>query len=197
MKPRLLLIPLVLFAIMSFSPATSDATILIKKDLAQLTAESESVIVARVGDYHCDYAKGTKLIFTYTNMTIEQSFKGKLSGKMVVAEIGGKLGDTTLRVASMPRFHEGERVLLFLKKDALGQQRVYGAIQGKFKVVHNRATDQELVMFSKGLRHVTNPFFATRNDRSPTHVSLEEFKTKVAELTAKAAKKAAKKGEKK
>lgn len=191
MKARLLFVPAILLAMLCMTPAVSDATILIKKDLAQLAAESELVVVAEVGGHTCAHAPGTKLIFTYTNIVVEKTLKGKAPASMIVAEIGGKLGDITLKVASMPRFTEGERVLLFLKKDALGQQRVHGAIQGRFKVVYNRATDEETVLFDRGLRHVTNRFFATPRDLSPTSVSIDEFEAKVSDLVKAAAKRAA------
>ncbi len=197
MKARLFLVPSILLALLCMSTAVSDATILIKKDLSQLAAEAELIVIAKVGNQSARYAKGTRVIFTYTDLTIERVLKGASDKTMTVAEVGGKVGDITLHVESMPKFREGERVLLFIKKDTLGQQRVHGAIQGKFQVVHNFATHEDLVLFDKGLRYVTNSSFATKGDKSPTQVSLSEFQAKVLELVKEGKKKAAKKGDKK
>ena len=196
MNARLLMIPIALLAVVLWSPGSTDATILIKKDLAQLSTESECIVIGQIGTQSCRYARGTGLIFTYTTLHVERVLKGKVNTDLTVAEIGGTVGDITLKVASMPRFKEGERVLLFLKKDALGQQRVHGAIQGRFHLVHNRALDEEQVVFDRGLSHVTRPFFATKHDPAPRYVSLEEFEARIQALLARAKKSAGKGGKK-
>ncbi|MFT7619344.1 MAG: hypothetical protein ACI97A_002994 [Planctomycetota bacterium] len=197
MKFRLLLVPSILLGILCLSTSVSDATILIKKDLAQLAAESETIVIATVGAQECRRPHGVNAIFTFSDLKIEKTLKGKASKAMVVANIGGILNGRGLSVASMPQFHSGTRVLLFLKKDIMGNQRVYGAIQGMFQVVHNRATDEDVVKLNGGISYVTNKFFATKKDPAPKVVGVEEFEAKVAELIVKASKKVSKKGEKK
>ena len=193
MKARLLALAMMILALLTASPEFADATILIPKNLQQLSSESERIVLARVENQHCDWLKDTRVIFTYTKIKVEKTMKGSHESTMEIAEVGGTIGDLTTRVASMPRFKTGERIVLFLKKDGLQQWRVRGAIQGRFSVLYNRATDEDLVTFDAGLAHVTNKYFATKRDPKPRHVSLEEFEDKIKELVVAAKKKEQKK----
>lgn len=185
MRARTLWSALVLAILLVAGRGTADATILIKKNLAQLATESERVVVAQIGAQHCDYAPNTKVIFTYTNLIVEKTLKGEASAELEIAELGGTLGDVTTIVDGMPRFTEGDRVLLFLKKDALGQWRTHGCVQGCFVVVDNIATGERLVKLDPAMAHIHRAYFATEADPRPTAVNLDEFRAVVARLAEK------------
>ncbi|MCB9832633.1 MAG: hypothetical protein H6807_09170 [Planctomycetes bacterium] len=189
MRARLLGTALILAVLLVAGRETAKATILIKKDLSQLSVESEKIVVARVGSQQGAYAKGTKIIFTYTQLSVESTLKGAAVESLELAEVGGTLGNVTCVVSGMPRFKEGERVLLFLKKDALGQWRTHGCIQGRFDVVENLATGERLVKLDPALGHVHAGFFATEADPRPRAVTIEEFASKIENLIVAASKK--------
>ncbi len=189
MRARMLWTAVVLAILLVAGRETADATILIKKNLAQLAAESERVVIAEVGVQRGAYAKGTRVIFTYTQLNVVSTLKGENTGTLELAEVGGTVGNITTVVVGMPRFAEGERVLLFLKKDVLGQWRTHGCVQGRFDVIDNLATGERLVKLDPAMPHVHREYFATEADPQPRAVTLEEFAAKLRELVAKAAEK--------
>lgn len=189
MRALLFWVPAILAVLFVAGRETADATILIKKNLAQLAAESERIVIAEVGAQSGAYAKGTRVIFTYTELAIEATLKGTAETRMSLAEVGGTVGNLTTMVEGMPRFATGERVLLFLKKDALGQWRCHGAVQGRFPVIENIATGERLVKLDPAMAHVHRSYFQTEGDPIPRTVTVEEFQAKLKTLIARAGEK--------
>lgn len=166
--------------------APAEATILIKKNLEQLAAESELVVVGTITGKSCNWAHG--FILSHHTLEVERTLKGKAPAQLVLTEVGGTVGDMTMRIESAPTYEPGQRVLVTLKKGPMGYWRTLGWTQGRYAVSHNRASEQDIVRFTRGLEYVTKPWFG--KDRV---VELEDFCDTFAELVEKAAKKAAEK----
>ena len=162
---------------------SSQATILIKKNLGQLAAESELIVVGRVTAKTSNWHDG--LILTHHTFEVERCLKGKATGQLVVTEIGGTVGDMTMRVESAPTYAVGQRVVLTLKKDVKGFLRTHGWIQGRFFVARNPATELDMVRLDPGLAHVTSSWFGPR----ARTCELEDFCDTLTELVALAKKK--------
>lgn len=184
-RKALIAVALVLVAgVGTYQAESSHATILIKKNLGQLAAESELIVVGRITGKSCNWAHG--LILSHHTLEVERTLKGKAPAQLVVTEVGGTVGDTTMRVESAATYAPGQRVLVHLKKGPRGYWRTLGWIQGRYAVVHNRASDEDVVRLETGLEYVTSAYFPRLRT-----VELDEFCEKVEELVAVAAKKKA------
>ena len=180
---RLLLITLCLLGFLVHADDVAEASILIPKDLHQLAREADQIVIGRVTTMKSDWLGKTKLIYTHTTIAVDKIVKGKAMKTVVVSEIGGRVGTRRLSVAGVPQYRVGERVLVFMKKDALGLMRTHGATQGKFRLLRDRGADETLAISDGGHRDVILPFFH-KDDISPRGaVELEDFEAKVRELT--------------
>ncbi len=193
MLQRMTLALMFLAALSAYSVPRADATIIIKKTLTQLAAESERIVEGKVVERTAAYAPGTGIIFTHYRLRIARNLKGKAVESLVVSEVGGTVGDITQRVAGMPQYALGETVLLMLKKDALGHWRTHGLSQGAFRMNWNPAAKDWVIRLDRGLAHVWSKE-VPKDLRSATDtVALDDFEDVVADLVAKGAKKKEKK----
>ncbi|HEV7487112.1 MAG TPA: hypothetical protein VGQ65_15650 [Thermoanaerobaculia bacterium] len=71
-------------------------------------------------------------IETVTVMSIEESIKGDAAGSINVVEPGGTFGQRATVIAGVPRFEEGQRMLLFLVRTGPSRWAVTQLVLGKF-----------------------------------------------------------------
>ena len=131
-------------------------TTLERKNLGQLSAEAEAIVVARVLSNACAWDAPRRLIWTETTLLVTESWKGSLTGRVLVKEPGGEVPPVGQRVPGMARYRPGDTVVVFLKKDVLGQWRTHGCIQGMFRVV--RKDGRRFPAQAAGMRHVVAGF---------------------------------------
>jgi PKD repeat protein len=72
------------------------------------------------------------VIWTESRIRVTRAIKGTTGETIVVAEPGGILGDRLTKVFGTPEYADGERVLLFLERDARGDYRTMDLFVGKF-----------------------------------------------------------------
>jgi len=118
--------------------APAAGTTLVRKNLAQLTREADAIIVARVLATSCAWNRGHTLIWTENQVEILETWKGKVPVRLSVMEPGGIVHPVGQRVAGMARYRVGDTVVIFLKKDVLGQWRTHGCIQGAFPLTRSK-----------------------------------------------------------
>jgi hypothetical protein len=87
-----------------------------RQNFDELTASSDKVIVGTVG-VKSSYWGDDSRIYTEVVVSPDVTIKGAEEGALVVQMLGGTVGDTRLAVSDGPEFPEGERVVVFLKKD--------------------------------------------------------------------------------
>ncbi len=126
-----ILAPLLLAALFS---AGSRAATPIPRTLQDLSAEAEIVVVGIVAEQQTRFNDDQTLILTDTTIRVEETLAGEAGGWVTVSEYGGVVGDRGLVVSGLPRFREGDRVLLFLCRDILGLLRTCGASQGRLEL---------------------------------------------------------------
>ena len=146
---RRLFIFLILFAVF-VSPV--GGTTLKKKDLAQLATESEAIVVAKVMGNTYAWNPERTIIWTETTMDVLESWKGALEGRIAIKEPGGVVPPIGQLVHGMARYRPGDTVLVFMKKDILGQWRTHGCIQGAFRIVGKDG--RQALEIGKWTRHV-------------------------------------------
>jgi hypothetical protein len=105
----------------------------------ELTAASDKVVLGTVGVKSSHWADDS-LIYTDVVVSPDVTVKGAEEGAVVVRVLGGTVGDTRMAVSDGPEFPEGERVVLFLKRDA-ERFRVVGRAAGSIRASSPDAAD--------------------------------------------------------
>ena len=176
----------VFLALVLATDPSVQGTVVIPKTLTQLSAEADLVVVGTVTENSAAFLKGKKIIYTHTQVRVEATLIGKHQKTLRISEPGGSVGDVHCGVASMPRYAIGERVLIFLKKDALGFWRTHGLRQGRFKIIHDQREDEMLIPARPGLNQVIQKEFPPNERSNSGAVGLEEFREKILDLRRQA-----------
>ena len=96
--------------------STTASAMLLKLDLRSLTKQSLAIVLGRVMDVRAEEKGASGAIYTYATIAVDRYLKGETSASKILVEVpGGVVGDLGLWVSDMPRFAEGEEVLLFLE----------------------------------------------------------------------------------
>lgn len=134
---------LVFFIAIGWLATGVDGSSMLHRNVAQLTALSEHILVGRV----ISVSDGIENQIPYTEITVEisEALKGTQSGKFTFRQFGlqnprtmpdGRV-NLNLTPQGWPKFHQGEDVVLFLYKAAsmTGLRTTVGLFQGKFDIV--------------------------------------------------------------
>lgn len=82
----------------------------------QLASFADVVMIARVEDLTAGWDAETNSIYTYVTVEVEQVLKGTVpQSRVVIKQMGGRVGRVGLHVADQADFEVGETVLLFLE----------------------------------------------------------------------------------
>lgn len=100
----------------------------------QLAGFAEVVVVARVDDLTSSWDHDANAIYTFVGVTVDHVLKGSVpTDRIVVKQLGGRVGETGLHVADQADFQVGETVLLFLEvRPRDGTLYTSGLWQGKW-----------------------------------------------------------------
>ncbi|HEX7078924.1 MAG TPA: hypothetical protein VF363_10920 [Candidatus Eisenbacteria bacterium] len=149
----------IVFAVTALAiAATASATTVLKLSLKDLAKKSDAIVLARVDDQVSRYEQG-KEIYTYYTLHVLEPVKGAKSEQTItIRQLGGVIDNIASVVPGMPRFQNGEEVVVFLtQKDATGYPWVMGLQQGKYSVfldekgqkrVRNEASGAEFLSLS-------------------------------------------------
>jgi hypothetical protein len=113
------------------------ASTLLPLKLDDLATRAESIVVATVADVTPRFNDAHTLIVSDVSLAVDETVAGASVSYLTVSEYGGRVGDVELVVPGLPRFELGERVVLFVCRDALGLARTCGASQGRLRVVED------------------------------------------------------------
>lgn len=133
----------VLLAILTASPIFA-ATFFVPADRDMVRMSDRIVIASALGSYAQRTAAGG--IETVTTFSVEEVIKGAPdAAELDVYEPGGALEDRATIIGGVPRFTDGERVLLFLLRTPRGTWSVTNLALGKFTFVADTAGRRLLV----------------------------------------------------
>lgn len=118
---------------------------------SEITALSEDIIAGQVTNVDSHWvAEGVNCIVTDVTITIADTVKGRLNknGEIQLRLRGGRVGSMVTESSSLPRFEQGEEVLLYLHyRENLGYAVVAGA-RGKYEIETNAETGEKYVRAS-------------------------------------------------
>ncbi len=128
MKP-ICLSSLLVLAVGLGSGRLPQASLLTTMSLRELVEASDRIVVAKVTSVKAAWDSSHRKILSTIEVDIEQTWKGEPTGRSIIVQPGGTIGDLEMSVGGMPRFAPGERALLFLHGRVRPQ--VVGMSQGK------------------------------------------------------------------
>jgi hypothetical protein len=117
--------------------ANVHATTLLYKNLDDLSAEAENIVVGTVAKTESTYGTD-KSIYTFVTITDMESIKGQTKeSELVLRFKGGQVGEEIHEIVGSPHFETNEQVVLFVRGNGRNLVPLVGWTQGAFRVVAN------------------------------------------------------------
>ena len=116
--------------VLMMAAAAAQATTIVLPTDEQLVAKSP-VIVDAVVIRSAAVDRGDK-IWTETTLAVTRALKGDAGGEIVVAEVGGVVGNKITKIFGAPEYVAGEHVLAFLAATPRGDYQTVDMYVGKF-----------------------------------------------------------------
>lgn len=120
------------------------ATTLLRTDVAELSANSDTIVQGTVRRVQSRWSGDGRRIVTDVEIEVKDALKGQPGGTVLVTQPGGKVGDIGQVVHGLASFSPGEEVVVFLERRGRVSFRVSSMAQGKFNV--RRGADGKTVL---------------------------------------------------
>ncbi|MPZ78109.1 MAG: matrixin family metalloprotease [Deltaproteobacteria bacterium] len=121
------------------------ATIVVPTADHHLVRQAAAIVQGQVTRIESHWDAGKKQIYTHITVQVEEVLKGELAQtELTIKQAGGTVGGLHSWVHGSPEFVVGERVLLFLTANSDGTPRVLGLYQGKFSVILDAQTGEQI-----------------------------------------------------
>lgn len=128
---KLKLISALLFSCVTHAHATT----LLYKNLDDLSAEAEQIVVGTVAKTESTYGTD-KSIYTFVTITDMDNIKGQSKeSELVLRFKGGQVGEDIHEIVGGPYFKTNEKVVLFVRGNGRSLVPLVGWTQGVFRVV--------------------------------------------------------------
>src|SRR6058998_3291072 len=125
---------IVAFIVLAWTPVALATTIVPVAD-ADLVDAAAAIVLADVKAIESRWDPAQRLIFTVITLDVRDSLKGEIPlGPLTIRQLGGRVAGMQAWVEGSPEFTVGERVLVFLSRNADGTLRVAHLYQGKFSI---------------------------------------------------------------
>jgi hypothetical protein len=116
----------------AYVPTATGALATRPLSIRELTAAADTIVVGRVAAVRSEAAAAGPI--TRIDVDVEQPLKGQPAASLTIVQPGGEAAGVASRVAGVPTFVAGERVLMFLTRRPDGALRVAHLYQGKFSI---------------------------------------------------------------
>jgi hypothetical protein len=137
-------VPVLLFVVTLAIVPWASATTLAPWTLTDFVVNSNAAVVGTVSAVDVHWNEDQTLIQTYVTLDIQQQIAGgeTLPSRIVLEEMGGRVGRLATRVEGVPVYRVGEQVFVFVERiDA--KYRTLGFYQGKYTLETDSATGEE------------------------------------------------------
>ncbi|HLG15278.1 MAG TPA: putative Ig domain-containing protein [Blastocatellia bacterium] len=140
---------LIAVAVLLLSAGAVSATIVVIPSDDDMIISARAIVRGKVLSLGSSYDEQQDRIYTYIQIRVQEVLKGQISERTIVLkELGGTVGDRTTIIYGNPRFTPGEKVLLYLDTWADGSLRTHQMFLGKFDIVKDAATGEQMVVRS-------------------------------------------------
>jgi hypothetical protein len=119
-----------------FAASRAFATSVIAPSFDELVNGADLIFTGPVISQHSEWRNtdGKRSIVTIVKFGVEQVHKGRAGVTVKLQFLGGAIGAVTLDVSDMPKFTQGERVVLFVEKNSINASPLIGFYHGKFSL---------------------------------------------------------------
>ncbi|HVC20534.1 MAG TPA: hypothetical protein VNE16_10675 [Vicinamibacterales bacterium] len=132
-------------ALLGGGAGAAEATTMIAMPLPTLTASAGAILQGRVTDVQSHWNASRTHIFTFATVHVTRYLKGNLGPDVTVMEFGGEVAGMIQMIPGVPQFQPGEDVVLFLSLHSPMYPAVLALSQGKFDIVRDPATGQQML----------------------------------------------------
>jgi Matrixin len=144
--------------VLACGEAALASTAIVPRD-DEMVVESRAIITGRVIGLSTAVDSNTDRVYTYIRLEVDTVLKGAITEReIVLKELGGETAELGTMIFGMPRFEQGQRVLLYLNTWPDGALRVHQGFLGKFNInvdastgrlfVERRLEDQNVVIMA-------------------------------------------------
>jgi hypothetical protein len=141
---------LTLCAIFAFS--TARATTVIPPTFDELVTKAELIFEGTVTDVKSQWVGegAQRHIVSYVTVQVADSVKGNPGESYTLRMLGGTVGEDTMEVSDSPKFHVGDRDILFVENNGTQFIPLVGIMHGRFHVERDSATGADTVLTNGG-----------------------------------------------
>ncbi len=122
------------------------ASALISMSLEQLTEASSEIVQGQVAGQVSRWNDSHTQIVTLTSFHVVQAYKGDAASQVVIEQMGGKVGNTSVFVPGEMAFKPQGDYVLFLEPATASRYRLVGMTQGAYRIYRDAATHQDRVI---------------------------------------------------
>ena len=154
------------------------ATLEVPVEFGEMVQGSQLVIHGRVVDVRCQQTGDRRSIETVVTVAVSEAFKGRPGDSVTFRMPGGEVGRYRRVIVGVPRFEDGDEVIVFLRGGAPAMPTVFGLSQGLYRVA--RTADGRAVVAPAPLTAPsTGTVRVVRGDPARQPLSLEAFAREV------------------
>jgi hypothetical protein len=167
---------LLLVAVFVCEPSAR-CTTLARMSLDQLAAAAQ--VVAHVRCTGSASRRDAGSIWTFTDFTVLETFKGAPGASVTIRLPGGRDGHLVETVEGAPRFAPGDEAIVFLERTPAGEWSISAWAEGTFRIESDSRTGRQTITQDSSGMAVFDP--AARKFRSDGIVKmpLADFKTRL------------------
>jgi hypothetical protein len=121
------------------------STAIVPKD-DEMVVESRAIVTGRVTGLSSAVDPKTNRVYTYIRLEVNTVLKGAITNReIVLKELGGETAELGTMVFGMPKFEQGQHVLLYLNTWPDGALRVHQGFLGEFNITIDLSTGRLFV----------------------------------------------------
>jgi len=150
-------------------------TTLERMTLSQLATAAQSI--ARVRCTGSASRREAGSIWTFTDFTVEETFKGAPGAQVTIRLPGGRDGHLTETVEGAPRFVPGEEAIVFLERTRSGDWSISAWAEGTFRIARDSETRRATITQDSSAMAVFDPATRTFRSEGIVRMPLAEFLT--------------------
>lgn len=145
------LLPLALIAL-AIPCIRVTATTVIPPTFEQLVQQAELIFQGTVTDVKSvsEGEGAQRHISTYVTFQVEDIVKGNPGKSYTIRMLGGTVGDLTMEITDTPKFHQGDREVLFVEHNYDQFVPLVGINHGHFRVQRDDASGRDILLNGEG-----------------------------------------------
>jgi hypothetical protein len=173
---------LLLLSVFACGPPARGTT-LARLTLDQLAAAAQVVAHVRCTGNESRRDAGT--IWTFTDFTVLETFKGEPGTRITIRLPGGREGHLVETVEGAPRFAPGDEAIVFLERTSTGDWSISAWAEGTFRIESDSRTGRQTITQDSSGMAVFDPAARTFRSDGIVRMPLAEFETKLAAAMSK------------